>query len=83
MANVNLEKWRGKRDPQTLEPETMAFVSKAGRLCKGCLFNNQWASVCQKANEEAAKRQIAQCESGVVYVDAPPRDPRQLEIKQN
>lgn len=78
MRNVNLEKWRGKRDPVRLAPTALEFKARQGRQCGACAFNAQWSEVCTIANAEALKRGLKRCEDGVVYVLIE-RDPRQID----
>lgn len=81
MKNVNLERWRGKRDPEVLDPASIAFTSRPARSCKGCMFDGQWASVCNKAVELAVPAGLGHCEfDRVIYIEREV-DPRQLEIE--
>jgi hypothetical protein len=78
MRNVNLEKWRGKRDPVRLDPTALEFQARRGGKCDACAFNEQWSEVCGVANEEALRRGLKRCEDGVVYVLIE-KDPLQLD----
>lgn len=78
---VNLHKWRGPRDTVALDPATVEFRAQAqrGNSCRNCIFDRQWAGVCDKVAIEAAKRGLPKCDEGHVYT-AVERDPRQLAI---
>lgn len=81
MKNVNLDKWRGRRDAFELEPETTPFREQpAPRSCAGCCFEGQWAKTCQRAAEVAVRAGMRDCDHGVIYklVDV---DPRQQKIE--
>lgn len=77
--NVNLEKWRGKRDPVELDPTSIEFMARQGTKCGACAFNSQWSRVCGIANEEALRRGLKRCDDGVVYVIIE-KDARQVDI---
>lgn len=77
--NVNLEKWRGRRDAVELDPASLEFEAQRGAKCGRCSFNGQWARVCTIAGNEAVRRGLPRCDDGFVYrlVEV---DPRQLDI---
>lgn len=77
--NVNLEKWRGKRETVELDPSSLEFMARQGGKCGRCAFNFQWSRVCRIANEEALRRGLKRCEDGVVYVLIE-KNARQLDI---
>lgn len=80
MRSVNLEKWRGKRDPVALDPAGIEFKAITGRRgCAGCMFEGQWSSTCKKAASEALRRSLPDCDTGAVYV-AVVRDLRQIDM---
>lgn len=80
MRNVNLEKWRGKRDPVAIDPANIEFKAITGRKgCAGCVFAGQWSGTCWKAAAEALKRSLPDCDAGHIYV-AVERDPRQIAL---
>lgn len=80
MKTINLEKWRGKRDPDAIDPSNIEFRAITGRTsCAGCVFEGQWSSICKKAAEEAVKRSLVDCDTGAIYV-AVERDPRQIDL---
>lgn len=80
MHLVKLDKWRGHRDEQELEPEAMQFTERAAtRNCAGCVFDGQWAKVCKKAGAVALRAGLRDCEDGVIYV-AVQQDPRQMAL---
>jgi len=64
---------------EPLNPAQVAFIARPGKSCASCLFRDQRSAVCRAAGEEAARRQIDDCELGVVYV-APAVDERQQTI---
>lgn len=81
MRNVNIEKWRGRRDAVALEPEKMAYTEQRAKgKCKGCLFERQWADICNRASDTAVRAGLTNCDHGVIYV-AIAVDPRQLVIE--
>lgn len=77
MRTIDLEKWRGHRDPTPLDPATMLFRAQRADSCRGCIFDGQWASVCKQAAAESVSRGGADCDAGFIYV-AVEVDPRQL-----
>jgi hypothetical protein len=80
MRTIDLEKWRGRRDPIPLDPTAIAFRAKPAKgVCKGCMFDGQWSSVCRQAAAESVSRGGADCEAGFIYVAAD-TDPRQLSL---
>lgn len=82
MQTIDLEKWRGERDPVVLDPRAIEFKVRAAppMSCKGCLFDRQASSVCNVAGHEARQRGLEACDAGVVYVLVE-KDPRQLPIE--
>lgn len=82
MRNVNLEKWRGRRDPVALDPEKMSYRDQVApaKRCKGCVFDGQWSGVCRAASAAAVRAGMRDCDSGVIYVEVE-RDTRQLSIQ--
>jgi hypothetical protein len=81
MRNVNLEKWRGKRDPVALNPESMAYRDQPApaRRCTGCIFDGQWSEVCKRASAAAVRAGMQDCDQGVIYVLVE-KDPRQIDL---
>lgn len=81
MSNyVDIERWRGRRDAVTLDPESMAYRDQPARKsCAGCCFQGQWSSVCKRATAVAIRAGLNDCDAGYVYVLVE-KDPRQLEI---
>jgi hypothetical protein len=79
MRNVNLERWRGKRDPVALDPAAMVYEAQpAGRgkdKCKGCIFNEQWGAVCKAAAARAIEHGLPDCDNGFIYVAGARRQP--------
>lgn len=81
MRNVNLERWRGRRDTEVLEPERMDYVERpARRTCRGCCFEAQWSSICIRASAIAVRAGMNDCDAGFIYVLAV-RDVRQIVIE--
>lgn len=81
MGNVNLERWRGKRDPEAVDPAAIQFTTRPARSCKNCLFDRQWWTVCEKANAIAEKAGLVGCEKGKVIYVPKKLDPRQITIE--
>lgn len=80
MHLVKLDKWRGRRDEQELEPEAMQFTERAAvSKCRGCLFDGQWSRVCMKAAATAVRANLNDCDAGYIYV-AVQQDPRQMAL---
>lgn len=80
MHLVKLDKWRGRRDEQELDPESMQFTERAAvSKCRGCLFDGQWSKVCMKAAKAAVRAGMHDCDDGYIY-EAVPQDPRQLVL---
>lgn len=79
MALQSLERFRGKRDSEALDPAKLQFEAKPGKKCKGCLFDRQESHVCKEASRLAVLAELPDCDHGVVYVAAK-RDPRQLAL---
>lgn len=77
MRTIDLEKWRGHRDPTPLDPATMLFRAQRAESCRGCIFDGQWASVCKQAAALAVSLGLNDCDSGVIYVAT---SSRQLEL---
>jgi hypothetical protein len=82
MRIIDIELWRGKRDPEPLEPSAMAFVAEPGKSYHGCLFDRQSSKVCRKASFAAIRAGLPDCDDGFVYVAAP-MDPRQIDLLKN
>lgn len=76
---ISVQKWLGRRgDPLTVDH--IQFTTHAGKTCRGCLFDGQPLSVCNRAVEIAQRADMPHCEDdGVVYV-AKPVDPRQANL---
>jgi hypothetical protein len=78
---VSIEKWRGPRAEVDMEPDKMRFTAAPARKsCRGCLFDGQWARVCNRVAELAALAELPNCERDHVVYVAVKSDPRQLEI---
>lgn len=69
MRTIDLEKWRGKRDPVPLDPAAMTFRAQpATHDCRGCAFDGQWSPVCKRAAELAKAAGLPDCDDRVIYV---------------
>lgn len=79
MQTVDLASWLGPRDADTLDPAVIQFTEREGGTCSRCMFNRQWVKTCNKANAEAVKRGLHNCEDGYVYV-AIVADTRQRDL---
>ena len=80
MRNVNLERWRGPRDKDILDPAAIEFRAqkRSGCSCRGCLFERQWADICSLAQLQAKQRSLPKCDDGFIYLIVV-RDERQLD----
>lgn len=81
MGDIALLKWRGPRDAEAIDPAKVEFRAKAqrGGSCRNCIFDRQWANICDQVTAEAAKRGLPHCDTGYVYLKVE-KDPRQLVI---
>jgi hypothetical protein len=79
MRTVDIEKWRGRRDTEALDPQAIQFRAEPRKGCAGCLFDHQWSGVCRQAGEVAARAGIPDCAQGFIYVAAEV-DPRQVDF---
>lgn len=75
---IEVQKWLGHRG-NPLSPETMQFVTRPAKGCRGCLFDGQAVSVCDRACTVAQRAEMEHCERGFIYV-AKPVDPRQANL---
>lgn len=81
MRTISLEKFRGRRDAEVLDPAAMTFRAvPAKHECRGCAFEGQWTAVCKQAAARALAAGIADCDDGYVYVTG---DPRQIDILES
>lgn len=80
MRTIDIESWRGPRDPVPLDPSTMCFRAQRADSCRGCLFDGQWSAVCKRASAESVSRGGADCDNGFIYV-ATEVDPRQMTLE--
>lgn len=75
---ISVQKWLGRRgDP--LSPESIQFTTRPAKSCRGCLFDGQHSSVCDRACDAAARAELDHCERGFIYVTKP-ADPRQVSL---
>jgi len=78
MNNVAIQDWLGQGgDP--LAPEAIQFTTRPAKSCRGCLFQKQPSSICDRACEIAQRAELEHCECGFIYVEKPV-DPRQVSI---
>jgi len=75
---ISVQKWLGRRgDPIT--PESLQFTTRPAKGCRGCLFDGQLASICDRACTVAQRAELEHCERGFIYV-AKSVDPRQVNL---
>jgi hypothetical protein len=75
---IEVQKWLGHRgDP--VSPELLQFTTRPAKGCRGCLFDGQLASVCDRACTVAQRAELEHCERGFIYV-AKPVDARQVTL---
>lgn len=66
---------------EPIDPATIDFTTKPGKDCKGCLFQRQKITVCNKVEQIAEKESLPKCDDvNIIYV-AREVDPRQLHIE--
>ncbi len=75
---VSVQDWLGRRG-EPLSPESMQFTTSPAMSCRGCLFDGQHSSVCDRACKAAARAELEHCEQGFIYV-AKDLDPRQVNL---
>jgi hypothetical protein len=75
---VAIQKWLGQGgDP--LAPEAIQFTTRPAKSCRGCLFQKQHSSICNRACQIAQRAELGHCERGFIYVEKPV-DARQFSI---
>ena len=75
---VSVQQLLGLRgDP--VAPEAIQFTARPAKGCRGCLFDGQHSSVCDRACQAAERAELDHCERGFIYV-AKPTDPRQVSL---
>jgi hypothetical protein len=75
---ISIQKWLGhKGDP--MSPESIQFTTRPAMSCRGCMFDGQPASVCDRACTVAQRAEMDHCEAGFIYV-AKEVDPRQANL---
>jgi hypothetical protein len=79
VRSVNLEKWRGKRDAEAIDPAQVEFAALKRASCTGCAFEFQWSTTCEKAHQEAVKRSLPPCSDGFIFVQSI-KDKRQKSL---
>lgn len=75
---ISVQKWLGHRGAP-LSPEQLLFTTRPAKGCRGCLFDGQLASVCDRACNVAQRADLEHCEAGFIYV-AKDVDPRQANL---
>jgi hypothetical protein len=75
---VSVQAWLGRKG-EPMNPETMQFTTRPATSCRGCLFDGQSASVCDRACKAAVRAEQEHCETGFIYVTKPV-DPRQVDL---
>lgn len=75
---VSVREWLGRRG-EPISPESIQFITRPAKSCRGILFDDQDASVCDRACQVAERAELEHCERGFIYV-AKPADPRQLSL---
>lgn len=66
--NVSIQDWLRRRG-EPLSPESIQFTVKRARSCRGCLFDGQHSSVCDRACTVAQRAELDHCERGFIYVE--------------
>lgn len=75
---ISIQKWLGHTGA-TLSPESIQFTTRPAKSCRGCLFNHQHPSICDRACQAAQRAELEHCERGFIYV-ARKVDPRQVSL---
>jgi hypothetical protein len=75
---VAIQEWLGL-STEPLAPEAIQFTTRPAKSCRGCLFNDQHSSICERACQVAQRAELEHCERGFIYVEKPV-DPRQVSI---
>lgn len=75
---VSIQKWLGHKG-ESLSPESIQFTTRPAKSCRGCLFDGQHSSICDRACQAAQRAELEHCERGFIYV-AKPVDPRQVSL---
>ncbi|AWL03383.1 hypothetical protein ACFOHT_04765 [Massilia oculi] len=75
---VSIQKWLGHQG-DTMSPESLQFTTRPAKGCRGCLFQHQHSSICDRACTVAQRAELEHCERGFIYV-AKPVDPRQVSL---
>lgn len=75
---VSVQAWLGRKG-ESMSPESMQFTTRSATSCRGCLFEGQHSSVCDRACKAAARAELDQCEAGFIYVEKQ-IDPRQVDL---
>ena len=75
---VAIQEWLGL-STEPLAPEAIQFTTRPAKSCRGCLFQKQPSSICDRACEIAQRAELEHCERGFIYVEKPV-DPRQVSI---
>ena len=75
---VSIQQWLGHQG-EPLTPETIQFTTRPAKSCRGCLFDGQHSSICDRACQAAQRAELEHCERGFIYV-AKPVDPRQVSL---
>ncbi len=75
---VSIQKWLGQGSTP-LSPESIQFTTRPAKSCRGCLFQDQHSSICDRACQAAEKAELEHCERGFIYVEKKV-DPRQVSL---
>ena len=75
---VSIQKWLGHKG-DALSPESIQFTTRPAKSCRGCLFDGQHSSICDRACQAAARAELDHCEHGFIYVEKKV-DPRQVSL---
>lgn len=75
---ISVQKWLGQRG-EPISPESIQFTTRPAKSCRGCLFDGQHSSVCDRACQAAERAELEHCERGFIYV-AKQADPRQVSL---
>lgn len=71
--------WLGHHG-EPLHPEAMQYTTSPAKSCRGCVFDGQRASVCERACQAAERAGLERCDRADVIYLPKPIDPRQIPI---
>jgi hypothetical protein len=68
-TNITSDKWRGER-AAPIDPASVRFtaIESLSNDCRGCMFNSQRGTVCDKANVIAERAGMPKCCTKPEYI---------------